>query len=297
MNKLSIIIPVYNESKCLTKLYDNLVNSLKIHKVKYELLFIDDGSLDDSLYIIKDISKKNKNVYYYSLSKNFGKEAAMYCGLVNSEGNYVVIMDADLQHPPHVLVDMYKSILKSGKDSIIAVRNKKKSFIKKAFYHIISKLSKISFVDGETDFRIMSRRMVESILEVCERKRFSKGIFNWVGYDKDYYVYDDVERVDGESKWSFISLFKYALDGIVSFSNALLYLPLYISLLLFLINLLIIIILLINYSSLKCVLFVVSFLFMILFFVIGLFGLYLDNILTEVKNRPLYFIKESNKKN
>ncbi len=296
MKRISIIIPVCNEEGCITQFYNILKQALKKKRINYELLFIDDGSQDKSLPIIKKIVDSDKKANYYSFSRNFGKEAAMYCGLEKATGDYIVIMDADLQHPPDVLVEMYEIINKRNVDSVVAIRKKKSHLLSKIFYSFISKMSSIKFVDGETDFRIMTRNMVDNILRMNERKRFSKGIFNWVGFNKEYYEYDDVKRHDGNSKWDFKKLFVYALDGLISFSDSLLYIPFYIGLLLLIISLLLTILLIIKQSPFVLIIVILLFLFSIVFFVLFLMGLYLESINKEVKRRPLYIIKETSKK-
>ena len=297
MKKISIIVPVCNEDENLNNFYDSLHTELKNNKINYEIIFIDDGSIDNSLEIIRKIASKDRKVYYYSLSRNFGKEAAMYCGLSASKGDYVVIMDADLQHPPKVLIEMYKIITNKNVNSVVAVRKRRVHFLSKIFYKVITKLSKIKFVDGETDFRIMTRSMVGNILKLKESNRFSKGLFNWLGFSKEYYEYQDIKRTKGKSKWGFPKLLIYAINGLISFSNTISYLPFILAIILFLAFIILLILLIIKYSSIKLIISILLLLFSILFFVLALITIYLVNIISEVKQRPLYIIQETNKKN
>ncbi|MBQ9625366.1 MAG: glycosyltransferase family 2 protein, partial [Clostridia bacterium] len=226
---LSIIIPCFNEQASLPYVYKELSSVCLGLDMDYELLFVDDGSKDETLKVIMEIAEKDSRVVYISFSRNFGKEAAMYAGFCNACGKYVAIMDADMQDPPSLLPEML-NILKEGRDGInfdsVATRriNRKgeppiRSFFAKQFYKIINKISDSDIVDGARDFRLMDRKMVDAIVSMGEYNRFSKGIFGWVGFSTYWLPYENVERVAGETKWSFWKLCKYAIDGIINFSD------------------------------------------------------------------------------
>lgn len=224
MKKISIIVPCYNEEAALPLFYPVAHEVLEKLPDDYELIFVNDGSKDKTLEILRDLAAKDPHVFYISFSRNFGKEAAMYAGFVNASGDYVAVMDADLQDPPTLLPEMIK-ILDSGEyDSVATRREDRKgeppvrSWFARKFYQIINKISDADVVDGARDFRLMKRDMVDAIVEMSEYNRFSKGIFGWVGFKTYWLPYENVERVAGESKWNFWKLFKYAIDGIINFS-------------------------------------------------------------------------------
>jgi glucosyltransferase len=224
MKKISIIVPCYNEEAALPLFYPVAHEVLEKLPDDYELIFVNDGSKDKTLEILRDFAAKDPHVFYISFSRNFGKEAAMYAGFVNASGDYVAVMDADLQDPPALLPEMIK-ILDSGEyDSVATRREDRKgeppvrSWFARKFYQIINKISDADVVDGARDFRLMKRDMVDAIVEMSEYNRFSKGIFGWVGFKTYWLPYENVERVAGESKWNFWKLFKYAIDGIINFS-------------------------------------------------------------------------------
>ncbi len=223
---LSIIVPCYNEEESIPYFYEEASRVLQgMQDISYELLFINDGSSDRTLEVLKELSG-DTHVYYLSFSRNFGKEAAMYAGFCNAKGDYVAVMDADLQDPPSLLPQMIE-ILQSGEyDSVATRRVSRKgeppirSWFARKFYQIINKISDADIVDGARDFRLMKREMVEAIVAMSEYNRFSKGIFGWVGFRTCWLPYENVERVAGETKWSFWKLFKYAINGIINFSQA-----------------------------------------------------------------------------
>lgn len=225
--KISLIIPCYNEEESLPYFYKETKSVLgTIPDYDAEFLFVNDGSKDRTLSVLKELASKDDRVKYLSFSRNFGKEAAMYAGFCNATGNYVAVMDADLQDPPSLLPEMLK-ILESGEyDSVATRRVTRKgeppirSFFARMFYKIINKISNADIVDGARDFRLMKQEMVDAIVEMSEYNRFSKGIFGWIGYRTYWFPYENVERVAGETKWNFWKLFKYSLDGIVNFSQA-----------------------------------------------------------------------------
>lgn len=304
---IDIIVPCYNEEDVLKLFYEEsskVTDNISDYSCRY--IFVDDGSRDKTLSILMELSNEHKNVKYISFSRNFGKEAAMYAGLDHSTGDYVVIMDADLQHPPTMIPDMIKGI-QEGYDCCAARRTTRKgeapvrSFFSRMFYKVNKKMTNIDLVQGAVDFRIMTRQMVDSVLELSERQRFSKGIFSWVGFKTKWLPYENVERPLGSTKWSFWGLFKYAIDGITSFSIT----PLrivtgmgfLISIFAFLYSIVTLIKTIIfgidvpGYTTTLCA---ILFLGGIIELSIGVLGEYIANIYMEVKNRPLYILKDTN---
>lgn len=231
MKKLSIIVPCYNEEEVLPLFYAEITRVMDEMKRTYaeltfELLFIDDGSRDKTLTQLRELASKDQRVRYISFSRNFGKEAGMFAGLENATGDFVVVMDADLQHPPSFLPEMY-SYVRDGEYDCATTRrvsrkgeSKIRSWFARKFYRIMNKISQTEIVDGAQDFRFMSRQMVDAILSMREYNRFSKGIFSWVGFKTKYIEYENVERAAGTTAWSFWSLFRYSLEGIFAFSTA-----------------------------------------------------------------------------
>lgn len=309
MEKISIIIPCYNEEKALPLFYEELQKNIKDfpNNVSFEILFVNDGSKDDTLKILKDLSKQDSQVKYISFSRNFGKESAIYAGLENASGNYVTIMDSDLQDPPSLLKEMYKSVTEENFDAVGTRRVNRKgepiirSFFAKLFYKIINKMTAFEMVDGARDYVFMKRNVVDAILSLKEYNRYSKGLFSFVGFDVKWLEYQNIQRVAGTTKWSFWKLFKYALEGITAFSTTPLLISSGIGLLFcgisFLLILLIIFKTLIlgdptsGWPSLVCIIFMVSGIQM---FSLGIIGQYLSKTYLEVKKRPLYFIKDTN---
>ena len=308
MEKISIVVPCYNEEKSLPYFYEEIDKvSKKMKSVVFELLFIDDGSNDKTLEVLKDLSKKDKRVKYLSFSRNFGKESAIYAGLENSTGDYVTLMDADLQDPPELLSKMYNCIKNEGYDSVGTRRVNRigeppiRSFFARCFYKIINKISKTEMVDGARDYRLMTRQMVDSIISMKEYNRYSKGLFSFVGFKTKWLEYENVERVAGETKWSFWKLFRYAFDGIIAFSTTPLWIATFIGILFCIISFIAIIGIIIKtlcfgdpvggWPSLVCIIFMVS---GIQLFCIGIIGAYLSKTYLETKNRPIYIIKEKN---
>lgn len=297
---ISVIIPCYNEEESLPhfiKEMNIVIDEMK--KVKFELIFVNDGSKDKTLEILKELAKEYKYVKYINMSRNFGKEAAMLAGLELSSGDYVAIMDADLQDPPRLLIDMYKGIAEEGYDCVALRRTTRKgepvvrSFFAKCYYKLINKISDTEIVDGARDYRLMTRQMVNSILELKEHNRFSKGIFSWVGYNTKWMIYENVERVAGTTKWSFIRLFKYSIESIVAFTTFPLIISIFVGMLMLLISFILGIMILFNVISGVLpilILFVggVNLIFM------GILGLYISKMHIELHNRPQYIIKETN---
>ena len=307
MEVISIIIPCYNEEDSIPLIYNELKKVSNNMKYDFEFIFVNDGSIDNSLSVLKKLSAKDKQVKYIHFSRNFGKEAAMYAGLSKSKGDYVTIMDADLQDPPSLLPEMLRLIKEEGYDSVGTRRVSRKgepkirSFFARKFYKIINKLSKIEMVDGARDYRLMTRQMVNSILELKEYNRYSKGLFSFVGFNTYWLEYENVERVAGETKWSFWGLVKYAIEGIVAFSTLPLSIASLMGFIFCFVSFILIIIIIIKtlvfgdptsgWQSLVCIIFFVS---GIQLFCLGIIGQYLSKTYFETKNRPIYIIKESN---
>ena len=307
MEVISIIIPCYNEEDSIPLIYNELKKVSNNMKYDFEFIFVNDGSIDNSLSVLKKLSAKDKQVKYIHFSRNFGKEAAMYAGLSKSKGDYVTIMDADLQDPPSLLPEMLRLIKEEGYDSVGTRRVSRKgepkirSFFARKFYKIINKLSKIEMVDGARDYRLMTRQMVNSILELKEYNRYSKGLFSFVGFNTYWLEYENVERVAGETKWSFWGVVKYAIEGIVAFSTLPLSIASLMGFIFCFVSFILIIIIIIKtlifgdptsgWPSLVCIIFFVS---GIQLFCLGIIGKYLSKTYLETKNRPIYIIKESN---
>lgn len=311
-NLISIIVPCYNEEAAIPYFYDAITQQSELMRekfgVEFEYLFINDGSRDKTLDILKKYAELDLRVKYISFSRNFGKEAAMYAGLKNAEGSYVAIMDVDLQDPPHMLTEMYESIVNDGYDCVSTRRTTRKgeppirSFFARCFYKLINKISKTEIVDGARDYRLMTRKMVDAILDMGEYNRFSKGIFGWVGFNTKWLEYENMERVAGETKWSFWKLFLYSLDGIIAFSTAPLAIASIIGFLFCIIAFIMIFVIIAKtlilgdpvagYPSLVCIIFLVA---GVQTFCIGILGQYLSKTYLETKKRPIYIIKESNK--
>ena len=309
--KISVIVSCYNEEASLPYFYKEIIKiSEKMKNIDFEYLFIDDGSKDNTLKILRELSKKDKKVKFISFSRNFGKEAAMYAGLENSTGDYVTLMDADLQDPPELLPKMYNLIKEEGYDSVGTRRVTRKgeppirSFFARCFYKLINKMSKTEMVDGVRDYRLMTRQVVNSILEMKEYNRYSKGLFSFVGYNTKWLEYENVERVAGETKWSFWKLFKYAIEGIVAFTTAPLSLAAILGILMCFIAFVTIIIIIVKtlaygdpvggWPSMVCIVLFVS---GIQLFCMGIIGQYLAKTYLETKKRPIYIIKETESKN
>ena len=314
--KISLIIPCYNEEESLSPFYNELNRvTAEMSDYDFEMLFIDDGSKDNTLSILKELAKEDKRVKYISFSKNFGKEAAMYAGFCNSTGDYTAVMDADMQDPPALLQDMVK-ILESGEYDSVATRRqtrkgepKIRSFFARMFYKIMGKISTLDMIEGARDFRLMKRDMVDAIVAMCENNRFSKGIFGWIGFKTYWMSYDNVERVAGQTKWSFKKLMKYSWDGIISFSSAPLKFATGCGVLSFLASippLVMAIILLIQGTSFTSsinsgtlqwyiTLFAIFALGGAILTSIGIVGQYISKIFNEVKGRPHYIVAQTNK--
>lgn len=310
MKKISVIVPCFNEEEALPIYYKEMQSVVKelSDRAKLEFIFINDGSKDKTLDILRNLAKKDKNVRYVSFSRNFGKEAGMYAGLSEATGDYVAVMDVDLQDPPKLLIEMFDT-LEEGEYDCIASRSVSRNgyspirkFCTKMFYKIINKLSKTEMVDGARDFRLMSRKMVDAILAMPEYNRYSKGIFGFVGFNTKWIEFENTERVAGYSKWSFWKLFTYAIDGITAFSTTPLVLSAFIGIIFCLIAFLMIVVIIIRtlcfgdpvdgWPSLVCIIMFVS---GIQLFCLGIMGLYLSKAYMETKHRPIYIVKETEK--
>lgn len=306
MKKISLIVPCYNEEQVINMFYTETKKVLEQIKEKYEyeFIFIDDGSKDNTLKILKELKTKDDNIAIISFSRNFGKESGIYAGLNNANGDLVVIMDADLQHPPKIILEMIKGI-EEGYDTVTTRRKNRKgepvikSALSKLFYKIISKMIDFELVQGAQDFRMMKREVVNAITSLKEYNRFSKGIFSWVGFKVKYIEIENVERVAGKTKWSFRSLFKYAIEGMISFSTV----PLKVSTMLGLIISIIAIIatcIIIgqtiifgkNVPGYASIITAVLFMGGIQLICIGIIAEYISKMYLEIKDRPKYIIRE-----
>lgn len=306
--EVSIIVPCYNEQDSLPIFYGEVIKVLDSISSEYEILFVDDGSKDDTLNIIKGFADRNRMVRYISFSRNFGKEAAMYAGFCNASGDYIAVMDADMQDPPGLLPEMLE-ILKEGDYDSVATRRENRtgepvirSWFAVMFYRIINRISDADIVDGARDFRLMKKSMVDAIVQMSEYNRFSKGIFGWVGFRTFWLPYENQERVAGETKWNFWGLTKYALDGIINFSQVPLSLASWFGVIMTVISFFAVLFIVIRkfmfgdpvqgWASLACI---ITFIGGIQLFCLGLMGQYMAKTYLEVKKRPHYIIRESNK--
>lgn len=305
---ISIVVPCYNEEKALPYYYNKMNKIMqKMNYVDFEIILVNDGSKDKTIEEIKKLSGNDERIKYLSFSRNFGKESAMYAGFEKCKGDYIAIMDADLQDPPDLLEEMYNSIKNEDYDCVATRRTTRKgeppirSFFARVFYKLINKISKTEMVDGARDYRLMTRQMLNAIIEMREYNRYSKGLFGFVGFNTKWIEYENVERVAGETHWSFWKLFKYALEGITAFSTIPLVMSSVIGLIFVLISIIAIIFIIIStlingnptdgWPSMVCIIFMVT---GIQLFCIGIIGQYLAKIYLEVKNRPIYIIKDTN---
>lgn len=307
MKLLTAIVPCYNEEENVRDFYDEFIKNkdfFQSRELDYEILFIDDGSKDNTVYEVKKLKEIDPKVRLVSFSRNFGKEAGIYAGLDKSKGDYVVFMDADLQDPPSLLPEMFKYI-EEGYDSVATRRVTRKgeppirSFFARNFYKLMKKMSKTEVVDGARDYRLMTRQVADAILSMQEYNRFTKGIFGWVGFETKWIEFENVERRKGETKWSFWSLFIYALEGITSFSTAPLALAAFVGAFFCVVAFVAIIFVIVRaaifgdptsgWPSLVCIILLIA---GVQLFCIGIVGQYLAKTYLEVKRRPIYIIKE-----
>ncbi len=309
MKKISVVIPCFNEETALPFFYEAITSiSGEMSFVEFEYLFIDDGSTDETLALLRELALKDNRIRFVSFSRNFGKEAAMFAGMEHSTGDYVVIMDVDLQDPPDLIPQMYEAVVKEGYDCAGTRRVNRKgeppirSFFARRFYRLINRISKTQMLDGVRDYRMMTRKMVNAILSMCEYNRFSKGIFGWVGFRTKWLEYENVERVAGETKWSFWKLFIYSLDGILAFSTMPLAIASVVGIILFILSIVMIIFIIIRtliwgdpvagWPAMACIIFLVG---GIQLLCLGIAGQYIAKSYLEVKKRPIYISKETEK--
>lgn len=305
---VSLIIPCYNEEESLGILYENLAQVAdSLPAYQFEFLFVNDGSSDRTLEVLKELGQKDSRAIYLSFSRNFGKEAAMYAGFCNARGDYVAVMDADMQDPPSLLPEMLRIIEEEGYDSVATRRVTRegeppiRSFFARMFYKIINKISDADIVDGARDFRLMKREMVDAIVAMGEYNRFSKGIFGWVGFRTYWLPYKNVERVAGETKWNFWKLFKYSIDGIINFSQVPLSIASWMGILFTFLSFVMIIVIIVRklifgdpvsgWASTACI---IIFMGGIQLFCMGIMGQYMSKTYLEVKKRPQFIIAETN---
>lgn len=307
MELLSAIVPCFNEEENIADFYQEflkVVPTFKEQNVDYELVFVDDGSKDNTVGEIKKLAEADERVHMVSFSRNFGKEAGIYAGLKKAKGDYIVFLDADLQDPPALLPEMF-GYIKEGYDSVATRRVNRKgeppirSFFARCFYKLMKKISKTEIVDGARDYRLMTRQVADAILSMGEYNRFTKGIFGWVGYETKWIEFENIERKKGETKWSFWKLFIYSLEGITSFSTAPLAIAAFMGLFFCFIAFIAIIFVVVRamlfgdptsgWPSMVCIILLVS---GIQLFCIGIVGQYLAKTYLEVKNRPIYLVKE-----
>ena len=308
MDKISVAVPCYNEEPALEPFFAAVsAVAEQMPEVAFEFLFIDDGSRDRTLEKMQELAQRDSRVKYISFSRNFGKEAGIYAGLENATGDYVVVMDADLQDPPALLPEMYRSITEEGYDCVGSRRVTRKgeppirSFFARLFYKLINKMSDAEIVDGARDFQMMSRQVVEAILSMGEYNRFSKGIFGWIGFKKKWLEYENIERVAGETKWSFWQLLLYAIEGIVAFSTTPLVISSVFGLICCALALVMILVVIVRtlvfgdptsgWPSLVCIMLLLSGIQML---GIGILGQYLAKTYLETKKRPIYLVRQTN---
>ena len=305
---ISLVVPCYNEEQSLPYFWKETTAVMRqMDYLDFEVIFVDDGSRDKTLEVLRSLAASDSRVKYLSFSRNFGKEAAMYAGLEHAKGDYAAVMDADLQDPPALLAEMYRAVTQEGYDSAATRRVTRKgeptirSFFARMFYKIINKMADVEIVDGARDFRLMNRKFLNALLELKERNRFSKGLFGWVGFKTKWLEFENVERVAGETKWSFWKLFKYSIEGIVAFTTTPLTLASFMGFLLCMVALCSTVFIVVRkllfgdpVSGWASTASIITFIGGIQLFFMGIFGQYLAKAYTEIKNRPIYIVAESN---
>ena len=305
---ISVVVPCYNEQGALPFYYDKMKEVMALlPELSFEIIIVDDGSTDGTLEAAKQLAKSDDRIRYISFSRNFGKEAAMYAGLKNASGKYTAIMDADLQDPPEMLPKMYRVITEEGYDAVGTRRVTRKgeppvrSFFARKFYKIMSRISKANMVDGARDYRLMNRKYVDALLSLGEYNRFSKGLFGWVGFKVKWLEFENVNRIAGETKWSFGLLFLYSLDGIVAFSNVPLYMASIAGIGSFIAAIAAMIFIIVRrlvfgdpVAGWASTVVIILFIGGIQLLSIGILGLYLSKLYLEAKNRPIYLLDETN---
>lgn len=306
-SRMSVVVPCFNEEEAIPVYYRAMCRVMKdMPEVEFELLFVDDGSSDSTLELLKKMNEEDKRCQYLSFSRNFGKEAALYAGLKSASGDYVATMDVDMQDPPGLLPEMYRILLEEDYDSVATRRSTRtgeprlRSFLSESFYKFINKISKTEIVNGARDYRLMKRRMVDAVLGMSEYNRFSKGIFEWVGFRTKWLEFQNVGRCAGETKWSVKKLFFYSLEGITGFSVAPLSLAAVVGVIFCILSFFMILVIIVRtvvwgdpvsgWPSLACIIFMVS---GIQLFCTGIVGQYLSKTYLETKHRPIFILKES----
>lgn len=303
---ISVVVPCFNEEESIPLFYAEMERVRKVMGTEFEYIFINDGSSDNTLSVLRDLNLVNPKAHYISFSRNFGKEAALYAGLQHAKGNYVTVMDVDLQDPPELLIEMKKRLDEVVELDCVGTRRVTRegeppirSFFARMFYKLINHISQVEMVDGARDFRLMRRPMVDAILELSEYNRFSKGIFAWVGFETQYLEYKNVERVAGKTSWNFWSLFKYSIEGIVNFSDAPLNIAFVGGLLSWFLAFIMVVFIVVRTlvfgdptSGWPSLMTVILFLGGFQLLTIGILGKYIGKIFMETKKRPVYVIKE-----
>ena len=303
---ISVVVPCFNEEESIPLFYAEMERVRKVMGTEFEYIFINDGSSDNTLSVLRDLNLVNPKANYISFSRNFGKEAALYAGLQHAKGNYVTVMDVDLQDPPELLIEMKKRLDEVVELDCVGTRRVTRegeppirSFFARMFYKLINHISQVEMVDGARDFRLMRRPMVDAILELSEYNRFSKGIFAWVGFETQYLEYKNVERVAGKTSWNFWSLFKYSIEGIVNFSDAPLNIAFVGGLLSWFLAFIMVVFIVVRTlvfgdptSGWPSLMTVILFLGGFQLLTIGILGKYIGKIFMETKKRPVYVIKE-----
>lgn len=305
---ISLIVPCYNEEPSLPYFWEQATAVMaKMDYLDFEVIFVNDGSRDKTLEVLRSLAEADSRVKYISFSRNFGKEAAMFAGLEHAKGDYAAVMDADLQDPPALLEQMYHAVTQEGYDSAATRRVTRKgeppirSFFARMFYRIINKMTDVEIVDGARDFRLMNRKFLNALLELKERNRFSKGLFGWVGFKTKWLEFENVERVAGETKWSFWKLFKYSIEGIVAFTTTPLTIASVMGFFMCMLALCSTVFIVVRklifgdpVSGWASTASIITFIGGIQLFFMGVFGQYLAKAYTEIKNRPIYLVAESN---
>lgn len=306
--KISVIVPCYNEEEAIPFFYRKIAMVTEdMSDYDFEIIFVNDGSYDSTIDVIHKLADEDTRVKYLDFSRNFGKEAAIYAGLSHATGDYGVIMDADLQDPPELLPEMMNYIKNEGYDSVATRRVTRKgepavrSFFARRFYHLINRISKTEIVDGARDYRLMNRKFIDAILELSEYNRFSKGLFGWVGFKTKWIEFENVNRIAGETKWSFWKLFLYSIEGIIGFSTLPLAVAAFLGILFCIVAFIFIIVIIVRtlvfgdptsgWPSLACIILLVS---GVQLFCMGILGAYLSKTYLEVKKRPIYICKDKN---
>ena len=306
--KISVIVPCYNEEEAIPFFYRKIAMVTEdMSDYDFEIIFVNDGSYDSTIDVVHKLADEDTRVKYLDFSRNFGKEAAIYAGLSHATGDYGVIMDADLQYPPELLPEMMNYIKNEGYDSVATRRVTRKgepavrSFFARRFYHLINRISKTEIVDGARDYRLMNRKFIDAILELSEYNRFSKGLFGWVGFKTKWIEFENVNRIAGETKWSFWKLLLYSIEGIIGFSTLPLAVAAFLGILFCIVAFIFIIVIIVRtlvfgdptsgWPSLACIILLVS---GVQLFCMGILGAYLSKTYLEVKNRPIYICKDKN---